>query len=163
MVEDAKRGYRRVVPSPQPIKILELNAIKKLMHQNVVVIACGGGGIPVVLQKGGYTGIDAVIDKDMTSSLLARNIDASVLLILTTVPKVLINYKKENEEEISTMTIEEAQKYIDAGEFAKGSMLPKVEACLKFVDSPNKIAIITSLDEAANALEGKNGTRITFN
>ena len=118
MVEDAKRGYRRVVPSPEPIKILELNAIKKLMHQNVVVIACGGGGIPVVLQKGGYTGIDAVIDKDMTSSLLARNIDASTLLILTTLPKVLLNYKKGNEKEIDTMTIEEAKKYIEAGEFA---------------------------------------------
>lgn len=162
MVEDAKRGYRRVVPSPIPIKILELNAIKKLMNQNTVVIACGGGGIPVVLQKGGYAGIDAVIDKDMTSSLLAKNLDAGTLLILTTVPKVCINYKTENEKEITQMTLKEAQEYIDNGEFAKGSMLPKVEACMKFVDSKDKIAIITSLDEALNALQGKNGTRITF-
>ncbi|MDO4375623.1 MAG: carbamate kinase [bacterium] len=162
MVEDAKRGYRRVVPSPNPIKILELNAIKKLMNQNTVVIACGGGGIPVVLQKGGYAGIDAVIDKDMTSSLLAKNLDASTLLILTTVPKVCINYKTENEKEITQMTLKEAQEYIDNGEFAKGSMLPKVEACMKFVDRKDKTAIITSLDEALNALQGKNGTRITF-
>lgn len=162
MVEDAKRGYRRVVPSPIPIKILELNAIKKLMNQNTVVIACGGGGIPVVLQKGGYAGIDAVIDKDMTSSLLAKNLDAGTLLILTTVPKVCINYKRENEKEITQMTLKEAQEYIDNGEFAKGSMLPKVEACMKFVDSKDKTAIITSLDEALNALQGKNGTRITF-
>ena len=162
MVEDAKRGYRRVVPSPLPVKILELNAIKKLMNQNTVVIACGGGGIPVVLQKGGYAGVDAVIDKDMTSSLLARSIDADTLLILTTVSKVSLNYKKENEKEIDMMTISEAKKYIDNGEFAKGSMLPKVEACIKFVDGPNKTAIITSLEAAADALEGKTGTRIIF-
>lgn len=161
-VEDAGRGYRRVVPSPKPINIIELNTIKKLVDSNTVVISVGGGGIPVIKTEEGYKGVDAVIDKDLSSAKLATQLNADVLLILTAVEKVYINFNKENEQALDTLTDIEARKYIGQGEFAKGSMLPKVEACLNFVENfPQGKAIITSLDKAIQALKGQTGTVIT--
>ena len=160
-VEDAGRGYRRVVPSPKPINIIELNVIKQLIENNNIVIAVGGGGIPVIKTENGYVGTDAVIDKDLSSAKLATKLNADILLILTAVDKVYINYNKENQESLDEITLEEAQKYIEEGQFAKGSMLPKVEACMNFVKSyPEGKAIITSLDNAREALLGKTGTVI---
>lgn len=159
--EDAGRGYRKVVASPKPKKILELNTIEKLMSEGTIVIACGGGGIPVIKTKeDGYEGIDAVIDKDRTSALLAKEINADKLLILTDVEKVCINYKKENETQIDKMSVAEARVSIRNEEFKEGSMLPKVEAAVDFAKSTEHEAIITSLDKAEEALEGKNGTLI---
>ncbi len=160
-VEDAGRGYRRVVPSPKPINIIELNVIKQLIENNNIVIAVGGGGIPVIKTENGYVGTDAVIDKDLSSAKLATQLNADILLILTAVDKVYINYNKSNQESLDEITLEEAQKYIEEGQFAKGSMLPKVEACMNFVKSyPEGKAIITSLDNAREALLGKTGTVI---
>ena len=160
-VEDAGRGYRRVVPSPKPINIIELNVIKQLIENNNIVIAVGGGGIPVIKTENGYVGTDAVIDKDLSSAKLATQLNADILLILTAVDRVYINYNKENQESLDEITLEEAQKYIEEGQFAKGSMLPKVEACMNFVKSyPEGKAIITSLDNAREALLGKTGTVI---
>lgn len=159
--EDAKRGYRRVVPSPYPLKVLELKVIKNLVSTGNVVIACGGGGVPVIKYRKEYKGIDAVIDKDMTSARLAIDLKADVLLILTAVEHVSIDYKEPTEENIKRMTINEAKEYINEGEFAPGSMLPKVEACIEFVRYQKKgKAIITSLSKAVKALEGKTGTLI---
>ena len=160
-VEDAGRGYRRVVPSPKPINIIELNVIKQLIENNNIVIAVGGGGIPVIKTENGYVGTDAVIDKDLSSAKLATQLNADILLILTAVDKVYINYNKENQKSLDEITLEEAQKYIEEGQFAKGSMLPKVEACMNFVKSyPEGKARITSLDNAREALLGKTGTVI---
>lgn len=160
MKEDAGRGYRRVVASPAPKKILELKTIRDLMNRGNIVIACGGGGIPVINTRKGYQGVDAVIDKDKTSACLASNLKADVLLILTAVDRVSINYQEEDEEKLKTMTIKEAKEYIKSGEFAPGSMLPKIEACIDFVSRGRGIAIITSLSKAKKALQGKAGTRI---
>ncbi len=160
MKEDAGRGYRRVVASPAPKKILELKTIRDLMNRGNIVIACGGGGIPVINTRKGYQGVDAVIDKDKTSACLASNLKADVLLILTAVDRVSINYQEEDEEKLKTMTIKEAKEYIESGEFAPGSMLPKIEACIDFVSRGRGIAIITSLSKAKKALQGKAGTRI---
>ncbi len=162
MKEDAGRGYRRVIASPIPIKILELRVIRDLIDKGDIVIACGGGGIPVTKDSFGYKGVDAVIDKDRTSARLALDVGADVLLILTAVDCVLINYNKENEQKLDSMNVTEAKKYIDDGEFAEGSMLPKVEACIEFVqNAKNKnYAIITSLTNALKALEGRSGTII---
>lgn len=157
-VEDAKRGYRRVVASPLPKKIIEISVIKNLLENNNIVITVGGGGIPVIKTGQNLTGISAVIDKDRSSSLLAHDLKADMLLILTTVDKVMINYKKENQKEIDEMTIKEAKKYIDQGEFAPGSMLPKIEACIDFVEKSDEgVALITSLEKASEALEKKTG------
>lgn len=159
--EDAGRGYRKVVPSPKPIKICEIKTIEKLIENKTIVIACGGGGIPVIEGKKGYSGIDAVIDKDRTSALLATKLKADILLILTTVEKVSINYNKPNEKKITHLTLKEAKECIENKEFAEGSMLPKVEACIEFVHhSKGKKAIITSLAKAKFAIEGKTGTTI---
>lgn len=159
--EDAGRGYRRVVPSPMPKQIIEENVIKKLNEDGYIVIALGGGGIPVIYDKEkGLEGIDAVIDKDKSAALLARQIDADILLILTAVDKVCLNYGKENEIELDKMTTSEAHKYIEQGQFAQGSMLPKVEACLDFAEKHHGTAIIASLENAYAALNGKAGTVI---
>ena len=159
--EDAGRGYRRVVASPKPKKICELNTIVKLVEEKNVVITCGGGGIPVVSTPNGYKGVDAVIDKDRTSALLAIKLKADALLILTTVEKVSINYKQPNEKKLGKISIDEAKMHIDNKEFAEGSMLPKVEACMNFIShSKGKKAIITSLAKAKDAVEGKTGTVI---
>ena len=158
--EDAGRGYRKVVASPKPKQIIEIFAIKALISTGSIVIACGGGGIPVVLEKKELKGIDAVIDKDLTSALLAKEINADILLILTNIDKVCINFNRENQQELDVITTTEAQNYINKNEFVKGSMLPKVEACLKFVLNTNKKAIITSLDKAEDGIDGKTGTGI---
>lgn len=158
--EDAGRGYRRVVASPEPIDIVEKESINSLINAGNIVIAVGGGGIPVVNDNGILTGVDAVIDKDLSSSLLARLIDFDMLLILTNVEKVCLNYNKDNEIGLDTLSIDDALKYIENKEFAKGSMLPKIKACVSFVKQTNKQAIITSLLSAKDALEGKTGTLI---
>ena len=159
--EDAGRGYRRVIASPVPRKICELSTIKKLIADHNIVITCGGGGIPVIYTDHGYQGIDAVIDKDRTSALLASKIDADILLILTAVEEVKINFNKENEKGLRKLTVEEAKRYIAADEFKAGSMLPKIEACIYFINhSKNTKAIITSLEKAMEAISGKCGTTI---
>ena len=161
-VEDAGRGYRRVVPSPLPVEIVELDVIKTLVENNTIVIAAGGGGIPVIKNELGLKGVDAVIDKDRSSAKLALDLKADMLVILTAVDKVCINFNKPNQEELSELTVEKANEYIKEGHFAKGSMLPKVEACLDFVVNANENskALITSLENAALALQGKTGTII---
>ena len=160
-IEDAGRGYRKVVPSPKPLKIVELDAIKKMIDQGLIVITVGGGGIPVVKENKKLVGIDAVIDKDKSSSKLALDLDADVLLILTAVDKVYINFNKENQKALDTLNIKDAKKYMQEGQFAKGSMLPKIEACIDFVEkSKNSYAIITSLEKAMDALKGLTGTKI---
>ena len=160
MKEDAGRGYRRVVASPKPIKIVEIMSIHDLVEKGNIVIACGGGRIPVVKWKDGYEGVDAVIDKDRTSARLALELNADVLLILTAVDQVYINYKQENEQGLSSLTIEEAMNLIQTKEVAEGSMLPKVEACCDFAKESNGYALITSLQKAKEALAGKTGTII---
>ena len=159
--EDAGRGYRRVVPSPIPINICELSTVEKMIEERNIVITCGGGGIPVVKTKRGYKGVDAVIDKDRTSSLLAKQLKADILLILTTVEKVSINYRKPDEKKLGEVSLSEINEYIANKEFAEGSMLPKIEACKYFIEhSRGKKAIITSLAKAKFAIEGKTGTTI---
>ena len=161
-VEDAGRGYRRVVPSPKPIDIVEKNIIKQLVDDNIV-IAVGGGGIPVVKQGNSemLSGVAAVIDKDRSAALLARLIDADILLILTAVDKVCLNYNTEKQIELNNISVIEALNYIEAGHFAKGSMLPKIEACIDFVKgNSSKTAIIGSLEKAHLAIKGESGTII---
>ena len=160
--EDAGRGYRRVVPSPQPQQIVEAKTIDLLLQNNNIVIAGGGGGIPVVHHYNKLKGVDAVIDKDKTSARLAIDMKADVFLILTAVEKVCINYNTANEKSIDYLTPKMARQYMQTGEFKEGSMLPKVEACLSFVEKRrNGQALITSLDKAKAALEGKTGTIIS--
>jgi len=154
------KTYRRVVPSPEPIRILEGKVIKKLVDEGVIVIASGGGGIPVTLENDEYTGVEAVIDKDLASEKLAEIINADILLILTDVEKVKLNFGKPDEVDIDEMTIEEAKRYYEDGHFPPGSMGPKIQACIRFIEWGGELAIITSLEKAAEALEGKTGTRI---
>lgn len=162
-VEDAGRGYRRVVPSPIPVKIIESDAINELIKKGNLVIAVGGGGIPVVEKRGKLEGTAAVIDKDRSAALLASSINADILLILTAVEKVSINYNTENEIKLDTLNVEEAHQYMSENQFAKGSMLPKVEACLSFVEGKHKkYAIISSLRKAREAINGETGTKITW-
>ena len=159
--EDAGRGYRRVVPSPIPKKIIEKDAITSLLDNGTIVIAVGGGGIPVINSGNGLKGVEAVIDKDRSGALLAREINADTFLILTAVDKVCLNYNTDNEIMLDSLTKEEVEKYIDEGQFAKGSMLPKVEACLDFIgESTSRKAIISSLSKAKEAIDGKTGTVI---
>ena len=160
MKEDAGRGYRRVVASPKPLEIVEFESINELISFGHIVIACGGGGIPVVLEDDKFVGVDAVIDKDLTSALLAEKIDADYLLILTGIDKVCINFDGPDEKKLDILSLSDAYKYISNNEFAEGSMLPKIEACLKFVKNTNKYAVITSLDEALNGLDVKSGTLV---
>ncbi len=163
MKEDAGRGWRRVVPSPLPRRIVEIDAIRTLWP-TTIVICTGGGGIPVIEKRNGtLEGVAAVIDKDFGAELLAEEINADILLILTEVEKVAINFNKPNQEDLASLTLEQADQYIEEGQFAPGSMLPKVEAAMKFVRAnPNKKAIITSLDKAVEALNGETGTVFTF-
>ena len=163
MKEDAGRGWRRVVASPLPKRIVEIDAVK-LLWDHAIVITCGGGGIPVVEKPDGtLEGVAAVIDKDFAAELLAEQVNADILMILTEVEKVAIHFGKPQQENLSHMTLAEAARYVEEGHFAPGSMLPKVEAAMKFVRlNPAKKAIITSLDKAIEALEGKTGTVVTF-
>ena len=160
-MEDAGRGYRIVVASPMPKRIRELQTIKTLVGAGHIVITCGGGGIPVVSQDGKLVGTNAVIDKDNASSLLAAELGADFLVILTAVEKVAINWGKENQEWLSDLTVEQAKEYIAQEQFAKGSMLPKVEAAVRFAESgEGRRALITLLDKAAEGIAGKTGTVI---
>ncbi len=161
--EDAGRGWRRVVPSPLPIDIVEKDAILQLVQSNNIVIACGGGGIPVVKNsQGDYTGVAAVIDKDFASEKLAELVDADYLFILTAVDRVCINFNKPDQKELKEITVEEAEKLTSEGHFAPGSMLPKVVACKTFASSKQgRKAVIVSLENAAKAMTGESGTIIT--
>ncbi|NLP44592.1 MAG: carbamate kinase [Peptococcaceae bacterium] len=159
-IEDANRGWRKVVPSPEPQKIVEAEVIKKLIEAGVLVIASGGGGIPVVEESDGvYRGVEAVIDKDLAGQRLATEIGADMFIILTDVPGVAINYRKENESWLRAVSLEEIRRYEAEGHFKKGSMNPKVKACLRFAELTNKPAVIASLDKLLEAIEGKSGTR----
>jgi len=161
MMEDAGRGWRYVVPSPRPRRILELDLIAGLAKQGVVVIAAGGGGIPMVLRAdGSYGGVPAVIDKDLTSVLLATGLGVDALLILTAVPRIAIHFGKPQQRELETVTAAELDGYLREGHFAEGSMGPKVEGALRFLAKGGKRAIIAHLDQAADALAGKAGTHV---
>ena len=162
-VEDAGRGYRRVVPSPIPKRIVELKVVEQLVKAGDIVITVGGGGIPVVETPNGLKGVAAVIDKDRSSALLAESIGADMLIILTAVDRVCINFNKPDQKELPTMTLAEADKYIGEKQFAPGSMLPKVQSCMEFVKNNTNggTALITSLQKAALALKGETGTIIT--
>ncbi|QUH18847.1 carbamate kinase [Alkaliphilus sp. B6464] len=161
IVEDSGRGYRRVVPSPSPKKIVEIDSINTLVERGQLVICCGGGGIPVIQEGNSLIGVEAVIDKDFVSCLLAKELDADFLIILTAVEKVAINFGKENEKWLSDLNIEEAKGYIEEGHFAPGSMLPKIEAALDFAGSKEgRAALITQLEKAKEGINGETGTRI---
>ena len=159
--EDAGRGWRRVVPSPDPIEIFEKTAIRQLVDARTIVIASGGGGIPVTRQNGGLAGVEAVIDKDLAGERLAVDVGAAIFLILTDVEQVKLNFNTPQEKAIPHMTLAEAKRYQAEGHFAKGSMEPKVRAAIRFIEAGGERAIITSLDHAMDALEGKAGTTIT--
>ena len=160
-VEDAGRGYRRVVPSPKPVSIVELQTVENLVSEGCVVITVGGGGIPVVKSDDWYEGVAAVIDKDRASAKLALDLHADMLVILTAVEKVSINFNKPNQENLSELSLEDCYRYMKEGHFAKGSMLPKVESCIEYVEhTENGKALITSLEKAKEALQGLTGTVI---
>ena len=163
--EDAGRGWRKVVPSPMPLSIIESDLINIAIGNGAVIVAGGGGGIPVYYdQHGRLTGLEAVIDKDFAAEKLAETIDADILLILTAVDNVKINYKQPDEKALTELTVDDAFKLIAQGQFAAGSMLPKVEAGVSFVSGANKrVCIITSPEKASKAIEGKAGTRIIAN
>lgn len=163
--EDAGRGWRKVVPSPMPLSIIESDLIKIAIGNGAVIVAGGGGGIPVYYdQHGRLTGLEAVIDKDFAAEKLAETIDADILLILTAVDNVKINYKQPDEKALTELTVDDAFKLIAQGQFAAGSMLPKVEAGVSFVSGANKrVCIITSPEKVSKAIEGKAGTRIIAN
>jgi len=159
-VKPNERGWRRVVPSPEPIQQVEGDVIKMLVDLGAIVIASGGGGIPVIRTRGGYKGVEAVIDKDLAAERLAEITEMDTLLILTDVERVKLDYGKENEREIEHMNVEEAERYLAEGQFLKGSMEPKVKACIRFLRKGGKRAMIAALDKAMEALDGKSGTEI---
>ena len=161
MKEDSGRGYRRVVASPKPAQIIEIGAIRSLVDEGQLVIACGGGGIPVTREGKHLRGASAVIDKDFASCLLAKELDADCLIILTAVEKVAINFGKENEEWLANITVDQTKQYIKEGHFAPGSMLPKVEAAVDFANSKaGRTSLITLLEKAREGIQGKTGTQI---
>ena len=161
VTEDAGRGWRRVVPSPMPMAIVELDAIKRLVEADFMVIAAGGGGIPVIRNSEGLLeGVAAVIDKDYATSLLATNLEADLFVISTAVENVSLNYRKPDEQAISRMTVSEAKAYAEQGQFAKGSMLPKINAAIAFLERGGKEALITNPESLERALAGHTGTRI---
>ncbi len=161
MIEDAGRGYRQVVPSPKPVDVIEKDVVNSLIRDGHVVITVGGGGIPVIEKDGKLIGTPAVIDKDFASAKLAELIDADMLIILTAVDRVSINYKKPDQKELAHMTVAEAEQYCKEGHFAPGSMLPKVQAAISFAKSGHK-TIIASLENAKDAIAGKSGTSVTL-
>lgn len=161
MVEDAGRGWRRVVPSPMPLEIIERLVIKGLVFQSIVVIAAGGGGIPIIRRPDGeLEGVEAVIDKDLATSLLAQSIGADLLLISTAVDRVALNYGKPDQRDLARMTVEEARRYLSQGHFPPGSMGPKVLSAIRFIEATGKEALITSPAGIRRALDGRTGTRI---
>jgi len=164
IVEDSHRGYRRVVASPTPLKIVEVTAVRKLLEADEIVIAAGGGGIPVIMKEDGdLEGVDVVIDKDLASSVLARDIRADCLVMLTGVERVFLNYKQANERTLKCITKNEAQQYLQEGHFPPGSMGPKIQAAINFLNWGGEEAIITSIDKVKEALGGIAGTKITKN
>jgi carbamate kinase len=161
MVEDAGRGYRRLVPSPRPVRIVEAEAIRALLLAGFVVIACGGGGIPVVEEKPGvYRGVEAVVDKDFASGFLAAHLGVPVFVVSTGVEKVAIRFRKPDQRFLDRMTIREARGYLEAGEFPEGSMGPKVRAAVEFIERGGQCAIITSPDHLEDAIAGRTGTHV---
>lgn len=161
--EDSGRGWRRVVASPKPVSIVEHSVINSLVEQGNIVISVGGGGIPVIQTEMGFTGVEAVIDKDFASEKLAELVDADTLIILTGVDNVYIDFNKPTQKKLEDVTIKELKEYISGGQFAAGSMLPKVEAALQFAQtSPTRKTIITSLDQAVHAIDGKAGTTVSM-
>lgn len=162
VVEDAGRGWRRVVPSPMPVRIIEQDTIAALVEAGFVVIGIGGGGVPVIRDdSGNLVGIEAVIDKDLASSLLAHRIGADLFVIPTEVEKVALNFKKPDQRWLDAMTLAEAKKYLAEGHFLKGSMAPKIEAVIRYLEQGGKKALITNPENIVRALEGKTGTHIT--
>jgi carbamate kinase len=161
MVEDAGRGWRRVVPSPKPMRIIEAEVIKHLVKDGYIVVAAGGGGIPVVQdEKGNLRGTAAVIDKDLASAVLAKEIAADVLVISTAVEKVCLNFGKPDQKTLDRMTVAEAKQHITEGHFKPGSMLPKVQACIQFIENGGNEALITCPEKLSDALGGRTGTRL---
>ncbi|HHT9159363.1 MAG TPA: carbamate kinase [Candidatus Brocadiaceae bacterium] len=162
ILEDSHRGYRRVVASPNPLEIVEECAIKSLLEAGDIVIAAGGGGIPVIVRDDGdLEGVDVVIDKDLASGVLARGIKADCLMMLTGVEHVFLNFKQSNERALSRLTVKEAHKYLKEGHFLPGSMGPKIQAAINFLNWGGELVIITSIDNGKMALEGRTGTKIT--
>ncbi|MDR1319061.1 MAG: carbamate kinase [Treponema sp.] len=169
VMEDAGRGWRQVVASPKPVNIIEADTIRTMLAAGQIPIAAGGGGVPVAMRDGQYRGMSAVIDKDFSAAKLAELIGADMLIILTAVEKVAINFGKSSQKWLDTLTVAEAEKYIAEDQFARGSMLPKVQASISFVKSPSRgesraeshTALITLLSKARDGIEGKTGTRIT--
>lgn len=161
IAEDSHRGYRRVVASPNPLKIVEERAVKSLLAAGDIVIAAGGGGIPVIMKEDGdLEGVDVVIDKDLASSVLARDIKADCLMMITGVEHVFLNFKQPNERVLKTLTVKEAERYLKEGHFAPGSMGPKIQAAINFLNWGGEEAIITSIDKVKEALDGRTGTKI---
>ncbi|QVK19110.1 carbamate kinase [Mycoplasmatota bacterium] len=161
--EDSGRGWRRVVPSPKPVDVVEKDIVNTLVNAGHIVITVGGGGIPVIEENGQLTGVSAVIDKDFASSKIAEILDADYLFILTAVDKVSINFNKPNQIDLDSLTVEKAKEYILENHFAKGSMLPKIEAAMSFAASKKgRVAVIASLEKVKAALDGKSGTKVTL-
>jgi carbamate kinase len=161
MMNDAGRGYRRVVPSPYPMEILEKEVINRLVREGYCVVAGGGGGIPVLRQPDGMLrGVDAVIDKDLASSLLATEIGADMLVISTSVPRVCLNYGNPDEKPLDRVTVAELKRHIAENQFAPGSMLPKIQAVMKFIEKGGKKAVVTNPESLVEAVAGKTGTHI---
>jgi len=158
---DEGRGWRRVVPSPIPLEIVEKNIIKKLVDDGIIVITVGGGGAPVYIEEDGtFEGVDGVVDKDRSAAILARDIGAHELYILTAIEKVALNYKKPDQVNLDELTVSNAKKYLKEGQFPKGSMGPKIESAIQFIESGGEVCIITSTEKMTEAIEGKTGTRI---
>lgn len=156
--EDASRGYRRVVPSPKPLKVIEADSVNALLRRGHIVTTCGGGGIPVSLENGGYQGVEAVIDKDLAAALLAQSIGADMLAILTGVDQVYVDFGKPTQRAISRMTASQACAYMEQGQFPEGSMKPKVQAALNYLEGGGKEVLITSMERLTDALSGNTGT-----
>ncbi|WP_313165159.1 carbamate kinase [Sedimentibacter sp.] len=164
MIEDSGRGYRRIVPSPKPVDIVEKESVKSLINDGHIVITCGGGGVPVIKKEFGYEGIEGVIDKDFASGKIAELIDADFVFILTAVERIAINFGTKDQIDLDKMSTKEAYEYIKEGHFAPGSMLPKILAAIKFVESKKgRQAIIASLEKAKEALIGESGTLVYYN
>ena len=159
--KDPRQGYRRVVPSPNPIEIIEKNIIKKLVDNKIIVITCGGGGIPVYRRDKELTGVEAVIDKDLASQCLASSLKFDEMIIITDINKVAINYKQKNQKFLNKLRLKEAKEYLKDGQFPEGSMGPKIEASIKFLKNNGKKVIISDIKNIKKALEGRNGTIIT--
>jgi carbamate kinase len=163
MKEDAGRGWRRVVPSPKPVDVVEKAMVQTLVEAGHVVITVGGGGIPVIKTEEGLQGVSAVIDKDFASSKIAELLEADYLFILTAVPYVSLHFNKPNQKDLKDISVSEAKGYIEEGHFASGSMLPKIEAAVRFAESKDgRVAVIAALEHASDALKGQSGTRVTL-